>query len=56
MMEQIGCKGNVIILEGPKGGSGEIQRGQGNGKAIGECPEGAVKILGRHFVVNNANQ
>ncbi|ABZ76573.1 periplasmic binding protein/LacI transcriptional regulator [Shewanella halifaxensis HAW-EB4] len=47
VMEQIGCKGNVVILEGPKGGSGEIQRGQGNEKAIAECPEGAVKVLER---------
>ncbi|WP_223296498.1 substrate-binding domain-containing protein [Shewanella pealeana] len=47
IMEQIGCKGNVVILEGPKGGSGEIQRGQGNEKAIAECPEGAVKVLER---------
>ncbi|WP_372880416.1 substrate-binding domain-containing protein [Psychromonas sp.] len=47
IMEKIGCKGNVVILEGPKGGSGEIQRGQGNEKAIGECPEGAVKVLER---------
>ncbi|MEZ8635871.1 substrate-binding domain-containing protein [Vibrio cyclitrophicus] len=47
VMEQIGCKGNIVILEGPKGGSGEIQRGQGNEKAIAECPEGAVNILER---------
>lgn len=47
VMNKIGCKGNVVILEGPKGGSGEIQRGQGNVKAIGECPEGAVKIIER---------
>ncbi|WP_028116753.1 substrate-binding domain-containing protein [Ferrimonas senticii] len=47
VMDKIGCKGNVVILEGPKGGSGEIQRGQGNEQAIGECPEGAVKIIER---------
>lgn len=47
VMDKIGCKGNVVILEGPKGGSGEIQRGQGNEKAIGECPEGAVNIIER---------
>lgn len=47
IMGKIGCKGNVVILEGPKGGSGEIQRGEGNIKAITECPEGAVKILER---------
>jgi len=47
IMDKIGCKGNVVILEGPKGGSGEIQRGQGNEKAIAECPKGAVKIIER---------
>lgn len=35
------CEGNVVIIEGPKGGSGEIQRGEGNDKAIAEC--GRVK-------------
>ena len=47
VLQRLGCKGNVVILEGPKGGSGEIQRGQGNMRAIGECPSGAVKILER---------
>lgn len=47
VLQRLGCKGRVVIIEGPKGGSGEIQRGQGNMKAIGECPAGAVKILER---------
>jgi putative xylitol transport system substrate-binding protein len=47
VLQKLGCKGNVVIIQGPKGGSGEIQRGQGNMKAIGECPAGAVKILER---------
>jgi len=47
VLQKLACKGNVVIIEGPKGGSGEIQRGQGNMKAIGECPAGAVKILER---------
>lgn len=47
VLRKLGCRGNVVIIEGPKGGSGEIQRGQGNMKAIGECPAGAVKILER---------
>jgi len=47
VLEKLGCKGNVVIIEGPKGGSGEIQRGQGNEKAISECPAGAVRILER---------
>lgn len=47
VLQKLGCRGNVVIIEGPKGGSGEIQRGQGNEKAISECPAGAVKILER---------
>jgi putative xylitol transport system substrate-binding protein len=47
VLEKLGCEGNVVIIEGPKGGSGEIQRGQGNEQAIAECPEGAVKVLER---------
>ncbi|MDR3515241.1 MAG: substrate-binding domain-containing protein [Azospirillaceae bacterium] len=47
VLAKLGCKGNVVIIEGPKGGSGEIQRGQGNEKALAECPPGAVKVLER---------
>ncbi|SKA27903.1 substrate-binding domain-containing protein [Consotaella salsifontis] len=47
VLEKLGCKGNVVIIEGPKGGSGEIERGRGNERAISECPEGAVKVLER---------
>ncbi len=47
VLQKLSCKGNVVIIEGPKGGSGEIQRGQGNEKAISECPGGAVRILER---------
>ncbi|MFU2077342.1 substrate-binding domain-containing protein [Avibacterium endocarditidis] len=47
VIEKMGCKGNVVIIEGPKGGSGEIQRGQGNEKAIAECGAGNIKILER---------
>ncbi len=47
VLQKLGCKGNVVIIEGPKGGSGEIQRGQGNEKAISECPPGAVRIIER---------
>ncbi|MBB4266758.1 substrate-binding domain-containing protein [Roseospira visakhapatnamensis] len=47
VLGQLECAGNVVIIEGPKGGSGEIQRGQGNEKAIAECPEGAVAVLER---------
>ncbi len=41
VLEKMNCEGNVVIIEGPKGGSGEIQRGEGNDKAIAEC--GPVK-------------
>ncbi|SPT67556.1 D-ribose-binding periplasmic protein precursor [Anaerobiospirillum thomasii] len=47
VLGKLKCKGNVVIIEGPKGGSGEIQRGQGNDTAIAECGEGAVKVLER---------
>ncbi len=47
VLQKLGCRGNIVIIEGPKGGSGEIQRGQGNEKAISECPAGAVKVLER---------
>ncbi|TNH01245.1 sugar ABC transporter substrate-binding protein [Testudinibacter sp. TR-2022] len=47
VLEKMNCKGNVVIIEGPKGGSGEIQRGQGNERAIAECGEGNITILER---------
>lgn len=47
VMDKLKCKGNVVIIEGPKGGSGEIQRGEGNDKAIAECGPGKVKVLER---------
>ena len=47
VLEKMNCEGNVVIIEGPKGGSGEIQRGEGNDKAIAECGPGKVKVLER---------
>ncbi|OIV46533.1 sugar ABC transporter substrate-binding protein [Sodalis sp. TME1] len=47
VLNKMNCKGNMVIIEGPKGGSGEIQRGQGNDKAIAECGAGNIKILER---------
>lgn len=47
VLEKMNCQGNVVIIEGPKGGSGEIQRGQGNDKAIAECGPGKIKVLER---------
>ncbi|MFC0226716.1 substrate-binding domain-containing protein [Serratia aquatilis] len=47
VLKKMNCQGNVVIIEGPKGGSGEIQRGQGNDKAIAECGPGKIKVLER---------
>jgi putative xylitol transport system substrate-binding protein len=43
VLDKIGCKGNVVIIEGPVGQSAQIQRLQGNKKALAECPD--VKVL-----------
>ncbi|MBS9719623.1 substrate-binding domain-containing protein [Tianweitania sp. BSSL-BM11] len=43
VLDKMGCKGNVVILEGPIGQSGQIQRLEGNMKALEACPE--VKVL-----------
>ena len=47
VLKKMSCKGNVVIFEGPIGGSGEIQRGQGIDKAIAECGKGNVTVLER---------
>lgn len=50
VLDKLDCKNNkvnLVILEGPKGGSGEIQRGKGNDKAIAECGSGQVRVLER---------
>lgn len=50
VLDKLDCKKNkvnVVIIEGPKGGSGEIQRGKGNDKAIAECGAGQVTVLER---------
>lgn len=47
VLQKMNCQGNVVIIEGPKGGSGEIQRGQGNDKAVAECGPGKIKVLER---------
>jgi putative xylitol transport system substrate-binding protein len=50
VLDKLDCKSrkvNVVIIEGPKGGSGEIQRGKGNDKAIAECGAGQVTVLER---------
>jgi putative xylitol transport system substrate-binding protein len=43
VLDKIGCKGNVVIIEGPLGQSAQVSRLEGNMKALAECPD--VKIL-----------
>jgi putative xylitol transport system substrate-binding protein len=43
VLDKIGCKGNVVIIEGPIGISAQVQRSEGNKKALAECPD--VKVL-----------
>jgi putative xylitol transport system substrate-binding protein len=43
VLDRIGCKGNVVIIEGPIGQSAQIERLEGNKKALAECPN--VKVL-----------
>ncbi|MEZ5769887.1 MAG: substrate-binding domain-containing protein [Paracoccaceae bacterium] len=38
VLDKIGCEGNVVIIEGPIGQSAQIQRLEGNQKALAECP------------------
>ena len=45
VLDKMNCEGDVVIIEGPIGQSGEIQRGEGNEKALAEC-EG-VEVLER---------
>lgn len=42
VLDEIGCEGNVVILEGPIGQSAQISRLEGNMKALEECPDVAV--------------
>src|SRR5690606_529207 len=43
VLDKIGYKGNVVIIEGPIGQSAQIARLEGNQKALAECPD--VKVL-----------
>lgn len=43
VLDRIGCKGNVVVIEGPIGQSAQISRLEGNKKALAECPN--VKVL-----------
>ncbi|WP_372424739.1 substrate-binding domain-containing protein [Salinarimonas chemoclinalis] len=42
VLDAIGCEGNVVIIEGPIGQSAQIQRLEGNEKALAECPNVTV--------------
>jgi putative xylitol transport system substrate-binding protein len=45
VLDEIGCEGNVVILEGPIGQSAQISRLEGNMMALEECPD--VEVLER---------
>ena len=42
VLEQIGCEGGVVIIEGPIGQSAQQQRLEGNRIALEECPDAEV--------------
>jgi putative xylitol transport system substrate-binding protein len=42
VLDKMNCKGSVVIIEGPIGQSAQIQRGEGNKKALTECPDVTV--------------
>lgn len=42
LLDKIGCQGNVVIIEGPIGQSAQIERLEGNMKALAECPDVTV--------------
>jgi putative xylitol transport system substrate-binding protein len=42
VLDKIGCKGNVVIIEGPLGQSAQVSRLEGNMKALAECPDVVV--------------
>ncbi|ABG12378.1 sugar ABC transporter substrate-binding protein [Yersinia pestis] len=47
VLDKMQCQGNVVVIEGPIGQSAQIQRGQGNDKAIAECGPGKINVLER---------
>lgn len=47
VLQKMHCEGSLVIFQGPIGGSGEIQRGQGINKTIAECNPDKIKILAR---------
>lgn len=45
MVDALGGKGNVVILQGPLGGSGEIDRGKGIDQVLANYPD--IKVLAK---------
>ncbi len=45
MVDELGGVGNVVILQGPLGGSGEINRGKGIDQVLAENPD--IKVLAK---------
>jgi ribose transport system substrate-binding protein len=45
MADKLGGKGNIVILQGPLGGSGEINRGKGIDQVLAKYPE--IKVLAK---------
>ncbi|MBU8833710.1 substrate-binding domain-containing protein [Mycolicibacterium goodii] len=45
MADRLGGKGNIVILQGPLGGSGEINRGKGIEQVLAKYPD--IKVLAK---------
>ncbi|KQR82465.1 LacI family transcriptional regulator [Arthrobacter sp. Leaf337] len=45
MVDELGGKGNIVILQGPLGGSGEINRGKGIDQVLAKNP--GIKVLAK---------
>jgi ribose transport system substrate-binding protein len=45
MADELGGKGNIVVLQGPLGGSGEINRGKGIDQVLANYPD--IKVLAK---------
>jgi ribose transport system substrate-binding protein len=45
MADRLGGKGNIVVLQGPLGGSGEINRGKGIDQVLAKYPD--IKVLAK---------
>lgn len=45
MAKELGGKGNIVVLQGPLGGSGEINRGKGIDEVLAKYPD--IKVLAK---------